>query len=509
MMTPARIKKNPVSKIFVPNRGEIAVRVIRACRELDIPVVVGFSEADAESLHVQLADEAVCLGPAAPLESYLNIQVIVEAAKRTGCDAVHPGYGFLAENARFAEALEGAAITFIAPPASVIHAMGSKIESRRLMEKAGVPIVPGTVNGSEDVDTIVAEAKKIKGQIFLKASAGGGGKGMRLVTDRSKLPSLVKEAVGEARSAFGDGTVYVEKRIDKPRHIEFQILADHHGNVVHLFERECSIQRRHQKLLEEAPSIALDKTLRDEMGQAAVKAAKAVGYRNAGTIEFMLDAGNNFYFLEMNTRIQVEHPITEYTTGLDLVKWQILIARGERLPFEQKDILSRGHAIECRIYAEDPRNHFLPSCGVIDYLREPWGPGIRNDSGVYQGWEVGPHYDPILSKLVTYAEDRDAARRKMLEALDEYIVHGIHTTIEVHKKILTSKPFVEGKTNTDFLDTHLDDWFEDTGDVPDEAFIAAALAEALMRDGTRSSGSQAPAPTPWQLVGEWEIGGGA
>jgi acetyl-CoA carboxylase biotin carboxylase subunit len=375
------------------------------------------------------------------------------------------------------------------------------------MRDAGVPIVPGTVAGSDDVDEVVAATKKVKGDIFLKASAGGGGKGMRLVTDRGHIKSLVQEAIGEARSAFGDGTIYIEQRIDNPRHIEFQILADQHGNVVHLFERECSIQRRHQKLLEEAPSLVLDDGLRSAMGQAAVKAAEAVGYTNAGTVEFMLDSDGKFYFLEMNTRIQVEHPVTEMITGVDLVKWQIYIARGEALPFRQEDLHARGHAIECRIYAEDPRNNFMPSCGVIEYLREPWGPGIRNDSGIYQGWEVSPHYDPILSKLVTYDETRDGARRKMLQALMEYVVHGIHTTIEVHEKILDSGEFIRGETHTGFLDAHLDKWFSTDEALPDTAFIAAALSQALEQPEVGNDG--AVRLTPWQRIGKWEIGDGA
>jgi acetyl-CoA carboxylase biotin carboxylase subunit len=500
--------KKAITKIFVPNRGEIAVRIIHACWELDIPVVAGFSEADRSSLHVQLADEAVCIGPASPVESYLNMDAIIAAAQETHCDAVHPGYGFLAENGRFADALAKANIAFIGPSGKIIRSMGSKIESRKIMQRAGVPIVPGMVEGSDDVDEIVAAAKKVDGPIFLKASAGGGGKGMRLVTDRKNIKSLVQEAVGEAKSAFGDGTIYIEQRIDNPRHIEFQILADQHGNVVHLFERECSIQRRHQKLLEETPSPVLDDKLRNVMGEAAVKAAAAVGYTNAGTIEFMLDSDGNFYFLEMNTRIQVEHPITEMTTGVDLVKWQIQIARGEKLSFKQEDLSVRGHAIECRIYAEDPRNHFMPSCGVIEYLREPWGPGIRNDSGIYQGWEVSPYYDPILSKLVTYDETRDGARRKMLQALMEYVVHGIHTTIEVHENILESDEFIRGDTHTGFLDAHLDDWFSKSEGLPDEAYIAAALAEAVEQPQAAAQG-QAARPTPWQRIGKWEIGGGA
>ena len=504
-----RSRKQTIQKVFIPNRGEIAVRILKTCRELGIATVAGYSEVDRRSLHVQLADEAVCLGPAAPLESYLNIDAIIAAVKETKCDAVHPGYGFLAENASFAEALGKANITFIGPTPDVLRAMGSKIESRKRMDRAGVPIVPGAVKGSDDVKKVVADAKEIDGKIMLKASAGGGGKGMRLVTDRSELESLVTSAIGEAKSAFGDGTVYVEKWIENPRHIEVQILADHHGNVVHLFERECSIQRRHQKLLEETPSPAVDAVLCERLTRAAVAASKAVGYRNAGTVEFLLDAAGDFYFLEMNTRVQVEHPITEVTTGIDIVKWQILIAQGEKLPFKQSDITRRGHAIECRIYAEDPRNGFVPSCGSIDYLREPWGPGIRNDSGIYEGWVVSPHYDPILSKLVAFAESRDEARRKMLEALEEYVVHGIQTTIEVHRRILESDAFIKGATNTGLLDAHLAGWFDGDEEVPDEAFIAAVLADELMSASRSTNGTGEPAATPWQIIGSWRIGGGA
>lgn len=498
-----------MKKILIANRGEIAVRVIRACKELEIPVVAVYSEADRKSLHVQLADEAVCIGPPSPLESYLNIEAIVRAARETGCDAVHPGYGFLAERGDFAEALEAEGFIFIGPPGSVIKSMGSKIESRTIMKKAGVPIVPGALEGSDDVDKIIKSTEKTDGPIFLKASAGGGGKGMRLVRDRSNLESLVREAVGEAKSAFGDGTIYVEKFVENPRHIEFQVLADAHGNVVHLFERECSIQRRHQKVLEETPSTALSDKLRNEMGQAAVAAARAAGYRNAGTVEFMFDRDGNYYFLEMNTRIQVEHPITECTTGIDLVKWQIRVARGEALDFGQEDLVQRGHAIECRIYAEDGAKNFIPSCGVITLLREPWGPGIRNDSGVYEGWEVSPHYDPILSKLVTHGETRDAAIRRMQMALDSYLVHGIETSIDLHKRILSHEAFKKGETYTNFIEKYSEELLGKTEDIPEEVFIAAALAGQMHGANNNNSVAQeTERPTPWRTIGNWEIGGG-
>ena len=501
-------RKASVTKVFVPNRGEIAVRIIRACRELGIPVVAGYSEPDVSSLHVRLADEAVLLGPAAPRESYLNVDAILKAIEVSGCDAVHPGYGFLSENADFAEALEKAGVTFIGPSAKVIRSMGSKLESRRLMRDAGVPIVPGTVEGSDKVTDIVKAAKDVDGPIFLKASAGGGGKGMRLVTDRKDIEAAAKAAVGEAQSAFGDGTVYIEKQVQRPRHIEFQVLADGAGNTVHLFERECSIQRRHQKLLEETPSIALDDDLRQRMGDAAVTAAKAVGYASAGTIEFMLDQSGEFYFLEMNTRIQVEHPITECTTGIDLVKWQLRIAAGETLSFKQEDIRPRGHAIECRVYAEDPAHNFAPSAGVIEHLHEPWGPGVRNDSGVYEGYEVSPFYDPIVSKLVTYAEDRESARRRMLGALAEYVVHGIETTIPVHQRILEDDAFIKGETYTDYLDQYIDGWFSGEVEVPDEVLIAAALSETLSKPAATGTAERRQ-DSAWTTLGRWQIGGDA
>jgi acetyl-CoA carboxylase biotin carboxylase subunit len=499
-----------VTKVLVANRGEIAVRIMRACHELDIPAVAVYSEADRRSLHVLHADEAVCIGPPPPLASYLNVDALIAAAKQTGADAIHPGYGFLAENAKFAERVEKEGLTFVGPPSSAIRAMGSKLESRAIMKKAGVPIVPGTESGSNDPAAVAAAAKKIEMPVFIKASAGGGGKGMRLVTDRTQLEAAARGAIGEAKSAFGDDMVYVEKKIEHPRHIEFQVLADAHGNTVHLFERECSIQRRHQKLVEETPSVALTPALRTKMGEAAVAAARAVGYVNAGTIEFILDDAGNFYFLEMNTRIQVEHPITELTTGVDLVQWQLRIARGEELAFAQNDLVQRGHAIECRIYAEDETQNFMPSCGVISLLRQPSGPGIRNDSGVYEGWEVTPFYDPILSKLVVFGEDRDSARRRMLRALDEYIVHGVKTGVDLHRRILSHPDFVRGNVNTAFLDEHKDVLAPVEAQIPDDAFVAAALADELGLAGNarrRAATSSQREASPWESGGNWEIGG--
>ena len=500
----------PIHKVLIANRGEIAVRVIRACRELGIRTVAVFSDVDRHSLHVQQADEAVCIGPAAPSESYLDMDKVIATARATNADAVHPGYGFLAENEDFGARVEEVGLVFIGPPAAAIRAMGSKIESRAIMKKAGVPVVPGSDTGSNDPRWIAEAAKKIEGALFIKASAGGGGKGLRLVTDRRQIEAAARAAISEAKAAFGDDTVYLEKRIERPRHIEFQVLADAHGNVVHLFERECSIQRRHQKLLEETPSPALTPELRARMGEAAVAAARAVGYVNAGTIEFMLDPAGNFYFLEMNTRIQVEHPITEMVTGIDLVQWQLRIARGEELAFAQTDLRQRGHAIECRIYAEDETRNFMPSCGVISYLYEPSGPGIRNDSGVYEGWEVTPFYDPILSKLVAYGEDREMARRRMLRALDEYVVHGVQTGIELHKRILVNRAFIAGDVNTVFLDDYGREVLAGPGgEIPDEAFAAAALAEVLNigRATGGSAGAAETAASPWERFGRWEIGG--
>jgi len=499
-----------LTKVLVANRGEIAVRVMRACHELDLRAVAVFSEADRRSLHVHTADEAVCIGPPSPLESYLNIDAIIAAARSTGADAIHPGYGFLAENDAFAARVEKEGLIFVGPPSAAMRAMGSKIEARAIMKKAGVPIVPGTDSGSNDPAAIVAAAKQLEMPIFIKASAGGGGKGMRRVTDRAQVETAARAAIGEARSAFGDDTVYIEKLIERPRHVEFQVLADAHGHVVHLFERECSIQRRHQKVLEETPSPALTSALRKQMGEAAVAAAKAVGYVSAGTVEFILDRDGKFYFLEMNTRLQVEHPITEVTTGIDLVQWQLRIARGEPLGFEQKDLVQRGHAIECRIYAEDETKLFMPSCGVISYLHEPSGPGIRIDSGVYEGWEVTPFYDPILSKLVAFGEDRDTARRRMLRALDEYVVHGVATSIDLHRRILRHPKFIAGDVTTAFLDDYADEVLTPAhADVPDEAFIAAALVNEFRvgRGAARAGGSDAAAPSPWERIGKWEIGG--
>jgi len=505
-----------MKKILIANRGEIAVRIIHACREMDIPVVAVYSEADREALHVQLADESVLIGPPSPLESYLSIDALIDAAKTTGADAIHPGYGFLSENAAFADRCIDEGIIFIGPPPEAIRQMGNKVEARRIMDEAGVPTVPGTIGGADDFGSLVKEAASIEPPLFVKAAAGGGGKGMRLVEKREDLEATLEAATREAASAFGDGTVYIEKYVENPRHIEFQVLADKYGETIHLFERECSIQRRHQKLVEETPSVALSPELRDEMGKAAVAAAKAVGYHSAGTIEFLFDDEKNaFYFLEMNTRIQVEHPVTEFTTGVDLVKWQIRIADGEKLDIRQEDLSQKGHSIECRIYAEDPSMNFMPSSGKILFLKEPSGPGVRNDSGVFEGYEVTTHYDPILSKLVVWDETRKGAIRKMVTALENYIILGIQTSTLFLRDLLVHEAFVDGKTRTNFIDKYMSGWNDENwrpgdGGPSDEVLIAAALADMLSAGGGGvGGGEQASLPTPWQTTGKWEIGGGA
>ena len=429
-------------KILISNRGEIAVRLIRACHELGITAAAVFSDADRASLHVFKADEAYAIGPAAASESYLNIARIIDTAKRCHADAIHPGYGFLSENAAFAQACLDAGIKFVGPSPASIDLMGSKTRARQQMEKAGVPFVPGSSRALESLAAARDIASRLGYPVMLKAAAGGGGKGMRLVANEAELPSSLDAARSEAQRAFGNDEVYLEKAIANPRHIEMQILADEQGNCVYLGERECSIQRRHQKVLEESPSPAVTPEMRQRMGETAVRAAKAAGYSNAGTIEFLVDAGNNFYFLEMNTRLQVEHPITELTTGLDLVHLQIRIAAGEKLPFAQKDIQLRGHAIECRLYAEDPANRFFPSPGRIVSLVEPSGPGIRLDTGIYSGWNVGVDYDPLLSKLIAYGGDRSEALTRMQRAIGEYVVGCVKTNLALFRRILADPDFI-------------------------------------------------------------------
>lgn len=438
-------------KIVVANRGEIAVRVIGACREMGIPSVAVFSEADRAALHVRKATEAYSIGPAAANESYLNIPRIIEVAKQCGADAVHPGYGFLSENAAFAEACTQAGLKFIGPSPQAMELMGSKVRARHTAEAAGVRFVPGS-SRSLSLPEAVTAAMEIGYPVMLKATAGGGGKGMRLVRSAAELQAAFPRAASEAERAFGNGDLYLEKFIENPRHIEIQILADEHGNCVYLGERECSLQRRHQKVLEEAPSPVVDGGMRSRMGEVAVRVAQAAGYSNAGTVEFLVDAGGNFYFLEMNTRLQVEHPVTEMVTGLDLVQLQIRIAGGERLPFRQDQITLRGHAIECRIYAEDPDNNFFPSPGKISKLSVPSGPGIREDTGIFEGWQVPMEYDPLLSKLISYAPTREQAVARLERALEEYHIVGIKSNLSLFRRILADPAFREGRFSTAYLD---------------------------------------------------------
>jgi acetyl-CoA carboxylase biotin carboxylase subunit len=442
-------------KILIANRGEIAVRVLRACHEMGIAAVVVYSDVDRASLHVRKADEAYPIGAAAATESYLNIEKILDVAARSGADAIHPGYGFLSENATFAQACADAGVKFIGPTPAAMEAMGSKTRARQAMEQVGVPFVPGTSRGVDSVEHAEQAATRIGYPVMLKAAAGGGGKGMRLVHESGQLRSALEAARSEAERSFGNGEVYIEKAIVNPRHIEMQVLADEHGNTVYLGERECSLQRRHQKVLEEAPSPIVDPDMRRHMGEVAVRVAQAANYTNAGTVEFLVDSDKNFYFLEMNTRLQVEHPVTELITGLDLVHLQIRIAAGEKLPFQQQDVQLRGHAIECRIYAEDPDNNYFPSPGKITLLLSPSGPGIRRDSGMYEGWNVPIDYDPLLAKLIGYGTDRNQAIVRLTRALSEYFVGGIKTNISLFRRILRDADFRAAKLDTGFLDRML------------------------------------------------------
>jgi acetyl-CoA carboxylase biotin carboxylase subunit len=500
-----------VKKILIANRGEIAVRIMRACREMGISTVAVYSECDRAALHVRYADEAYPIGPSAPRESYLRIEKVIDVARAAGADGVHPGYGFLAENEDFAAAVRDAGLTFIGPTPEAVALMGSKTEARTAAIKAGVPVVPGTET-SLDANVTDAEIAAIAGKIgfplLVKAVAGGGGKGMRTVSDPADLAHAVRAARSEAGSAFGDAAVYLERRIMRPRHIEVQLLGDHHGTVLPFVERECSIQRRHQKVVEETPSLAVSPALRRAMTSAAASVAKAVGYTNAGTIEFLLDEAGRFYFLEMNTRLQVEHPITEMVTGLDLVRWQIRIARGDRLDVDpQKAIAPYGHAVECRIYAEDPDNNFLPSPGRIQQLRAPSGPGIRDDSGATAGLDVPIFYDPMISKLVAWAEDRPSAVARMQRALGEYVVTGIKTTLPFFRWLLSQPEFHSGEFHTSYLDDILKTrngrpFVEPSEKAEEIVAVAAAVQAALSVASTTGSGSAAPGPVPGRWKGQ-------
>ena len=487
-----------MKKVLIANRGEIAVRVIRACRDMGISTVAVYSECDRAALHVRLADEAWYIGPSPPRESYLRIDAIVDVAKRSGADAVHPGYGFLAENEDFAAACRDAGVTFIGPTPEAIALMGSKTAARQAAVKAGVPVVPGTEEplGEDTPEAeVLATAERVGYPVMLKAVAGGGGKGMRLVSSREELPGALRAARSEALSAFGDGAVYLERRIQSPRHIEVQLLGDHHGTVLPFVERECSIQRRHQKVIEESPSLAVSPDLRRRMTSDAAAVARGVGYTNAGTIEFLLDAGGSFYFLEMNTRLQVEHPITEVVTGVDLVQWQIRIARGERLELDPEALLApRAHAIECRFYAEDPDQGFMPSPGRIEGLRVPQGPGIRDDGGAYEGGEVPIFYDPMISKLIAWGDTREHALQRMRRALAEYEVRGIRTTIPFFRWILDNEDFRAGRFDTTFIDRMQQHQRPAGPEVHDTQEDLAAIAAAVHVFTKRSRLATAAAP---------------
>lgn len=499
-----------MKKVLIANRGEIAVRIIRACRELGIETVAVYSEADRQALHVRYADEAYLLGPAPSRESYLRADKIIDIAKKSGVTAIHPGYGFLAERADFAQACLDADLIFIGPKPSAIAAMGDKAIARATVTKAGVKVVPGTEGeGSLSNESLLVIANKIGFPLLIKATAGGGGKGMREVKNIEEMPGLIESARREAEASFGDGNVYLEKLVEGARHIEFQILADQHGHVIHLGERECSLQRRHQKLLEESPSsfIGDDKDFREKMGSVAVKAAQAVDYLNAGTIEFLVDKDKNFYFLEMNTRLQVEHPVTEMVTGIDIVKEQIRIARGRQLSYTQEDVLQNGAAIECRINAEDPYNSFLPSTGVVSHCILPTGPGIRVDTGVYPGFEISSYYDPLISKLIVWGETRGQAILRMRRALEEYRIVGVRTNIPFHQRMMDSHRFMGGQFDTRFVEERFS--MDDSEDIkttnPEIAAVFATVishrqlehSAQIVRKGERDT-------TNWKWVSRWE-----
>jgi len=492
---------NKISKLLVANRGEIALRIMRSAREMGIKTVAVFSEADRNALHVRFADEAICIGPPASSQSYLVMHKIIEAAKSVGADAIHPGYGFLSENEDFAAEVKKSDLLFIGPSAESIELMGSKLAAKAAAAKFNVPLVPGTTEPISDID----KAKKIAGEIgypiLIKASAGGGGKGMRIVHHATEFEEQMERAISEAMSAFGDGSVFIEKYVSKPRHIEFQIFGDHHGNVVHLFERECSVQRRHQKVIEEAPSSILTPELRARMGQAAVNVAKAANYYNAGTVEFIVDENKNFYFLEMNTRLQVEHPVTEQITGLDLVKLQIKIAEGEKLPFRQEDLAIHGHAIEVRVYAEDPANNFLPDIGTLVTYKRPQGHGIRVDDGFEQGMSIPFYYDPMIAKMICHDETRERAIEKTIRAIDEYEITGLETTLGFCKFVLNHEAFRSGNFDTRFVENYFRPELLQESASETEERIASVLAAQIMKESKNSSDQHAehsPSVSNWK-----------
>ena len=497
------------TKVLIANRGEIAVRIIRACRELGIETVAVFSEADRQALHVRYADEAYLLGPAISRESYLRADRIIDIAKKTGAGAIHPGYGFLAERADFAQECIDDGLAFIGPNPSSIAAMGDKAIARATVAKAGVAVVPGTEGeGNLSDSELLHEATQIGFPLLIKATAGGGGKGMRVVHHIDEMPVLLQSARREAEASFGDGNVYLEKLIEGARHIEFQILADHNGNVIHLGERECSIQRRHQKLLEESPSpfIGEDEEFRQKMGMVAVRAAQAVNYASAGTIEFLVDSDKNFYFLEMNTRLQVEHPVTEMVTGVDIVREQIRIARGRQLRIQQKDLKVNGWAIECRINSEDSLNEFMPSTGTITHMVSPTGPGVRVDTGVFPGYEITPYYDSLISKLIVWGETRAEAILRMRRSLEEYRILGVQTNIPFHQKLMDSHRFMAGQFDTRFVEERFSPQFEE--EKPANPEIAALLATLVAHREYKQSAQIVRAnerdTSNWKWIGRWE-----
>jgi len=472
---------------------------------MGIKTVAIYSEADRGALHVQAADEAVCIGPPPALESYLNIGKIIDVAKQSDCDGIHPGYGFLSENDDFSRACEEAKIIFVGPNAKALGLVGDKLESRKAMGKAGIPLIPGMDKPLKSIPELQKRADEIGYPVMVKASAGGGGKGMRIVYKPADLKHAIEAGQREAKSAFGDETVYLEKHIEKPRHIEFQVLADNYGNNVHLFERECSLQRRHQKIIEETPSVALDDELRQKMGETARRVMQLAGYNNAGTVEFLLDQNRNFYFLEVNARIQVEHPITELVTGVDLVKHQIRIASGEKLTLKQEELRQRGHAIECRIYAEDPENNFFPSFGNLLFVKEPAGPGIRCDSGIYTGLEIPHYYDPILSKLIVWDENRESAIQRMDSALSDYVIMGVKTQVTFLRDLVRHPEFGAGNLNTNFIADHFSEWSPKRQENNIISALLGAAISKMQKPAIRSAEKEQTALTPWQLVGRWEI----
>jgi acetyl-CoA carboxylase biotin carboxylase subunit len=487
-----------LKKVLVANRGEIAVRIIKACQELGINTVAIYSDVDKKAPHVQLADETISLGDPTPLQSYLNIPKIIKLAHEVGAEAIHPGYGFLAENPDFANSCNDIGIKFIGPSFKVISLMGDKIEAKKIMDKAGVPVIPGYHGVKQDNKSLIKEGKKIGFPLLVKAAAGGGGKGMRIVHSADKLNEAIDSSKRESKSAFGDDTVFLEKYLDKPKH----------ENIIHLFERECSIQRRHQKIIEETPSPVINPKLRKKMGESAVSAAKAVGYTNAGTVEFMIDKNLNFYFMEMNTRLQVEHPITEMTTGVDLAKWQLKIASGEKLKIKQEELIQRGHAIECRIYAEDPNKGFLPSIGTLERVEAPTGPNIRDDSGIYTGMKITPYYDPMLAKIITYAENREENINKMIWALSHYAIMGVTTNIYFLKKVLEHEEFKKGNITTHFIDNYFKDRTEVKDRLPIDAIIALAVYDSLHKKSQETVRYKEADPhNPWKHVGRWRVSG--